>query len=424
MSEQSISFMSALVLFGSAQGLLLALALAFMRRGNRRANLLLSALLLTLALGLVDGFLNLANYYPRYPSLIGVIWPANFLVGPLLYFYVKELCSSRRIVFSGKQALHYLPALVYAVLLIPFYALGADGKIRIWSASVAPLNGLRIFSLESAPLLVVLQKALYYIASFMLISAYSSKIKESFSSIEKISLSWLRTLLVLFFSLCFVFTFYSLCASPFGIYREAGYLFYLSSAAVAYILAFKALTRPEIFSRLDAVHQIELIRTEQNMVQRASFPAAHNSEDAGDSNARGKYQKSLLSDQQAAEISRRLVKLVETERLFLEPEITLPELSERLSVSPHQLSQVINKELGKSFFDFINEYRVREAQTLLGSPESSRFSIIGIALDAGFNSKSAFYTAFGKHTGMTPSEFRKRQGWQAQSPSSHVPGSA
>jgi AraC-like DNA-binding protein len=64
--------------------------------------------------------------------------------------------------------------------------------------------------------------------------------------------------------------------------------------------------------------------------------------------------------------------------------------------------------MNKSFFDFVNEYRVQEAKRLLCSPQSDHLSILGIALDAGFNSKSAFYTAFGKYAGITPSEYRKQ----------------
>jgi AraC-like DNA-binding protein len=121
---------------------------------------------------------------------------------------------------------------------------------------------------------------------------------------------------------------------------------------------------------------------------------------------------------------RRLLRLMEAEKLYLEPELTLPELAAKLSVSPHHLSQVINRETNKSFFDFVNEYRVQEAKRLLGSPKHSHLSILGIALDAGFNSKSAFYTAFGKHIGMTPSEFKKQRRWAEHGATPDLPRSA
>ncbi len=409
--EIPLNVLSTLVLIGAAQGLFLVLALVVNRKGNRRANLFLAALLLLLSLGLVDGFLNVTNSYRDFPHLIGVVWPGNFLIGPFLYLYVRELSSPHRNDPFGKKVLHYLPAVVYSLLLIPFYSLSADEKVRIWASSVAPIRGLGILTLESAPLFVVLQKAAYYTASFFLIAAYSKKIKERFSSIEKISLSWLRTLLVLFFILCFVFTFYSFCASPFGIYREAGYLFYLSSAVVAFVLAFKALIQPEIFVRLDAVHNEEAGETAASTMTAA--PAASDEVPGNGAAGKAKYQKSSLSGEDAAAIRRRLLSIMERERLFLDPDLTLPELSERLGVSPHHLSQVINEDLNKSFFDFVNEYRVRETQRLLSSPEAQHLSILGIALDAGFNSKSAFYSAFSKHTGMNPSQYRKRQAWTA-----------
>ena len=97
--------------------------------------------------------------------------------------------------------------------------------------------------------------------------------------------------------------------------------------------------------------------------------------------------------------------------------LTLPMLSRMIDVSPHYLSQVINEKLNKSFFDYINEYRVQETKEALTSSKSERFSILGIAMDAGFNSKSAFYNAFKRHTGMTPSQFKERH-----SPSGHPGG--
>ncbi len=413
MHEIPVNVLSTLVLIGAAQGLLLVLALVANRKGNRRANLFLAALLFLLSLGLVDGFLNLANYYRTFPHLVGVIWPANFLIGPFLYFYVRELSSPPKKGLFRKQVLHCLPAVLYGLLLIPFYSLGPDEKIRIWVSSVAPIRGLGIFTLESAPLLVMLQKAAYYAASFLLISAYSKKIKERFSSVEKISLSWLRTLLVLFFILCIVFTFYSFCASPFGIYREAGYLFYLSSAVVAFVLAFKALIQPEIFARLDAVHVEENKEDGTGAMIDAAAASIEVSGNGTSAAGKAKYQKSSLSTEDAASIRQHLLLVMERERLFLDPELTLRQLSERLGVSPHHLSQVINEDLNKSFFDFINEYRVRETMRLFGSPGAGHLSILGVALDAGFNSKSAFYTAFSKQTGMNPTQFKKRQAWTA-----------
>jgi len=124
---------------------------------------------------------------------------------------------------------------------------------------------------------------------------------------------------------------------------------------------------------------------------------------------RQKYRKSSLSDDQSYDILKQLLHVMRTDRPFVDPELTLPKLSSRLSVSTHHLSQVLNGTLRKNFYHFVNEYRTREAGRLLFSPESSHLSILGIAMEAGFNSKNAFYAAFKKHTGMTPSQFRQHR---------------
>ena len=98
---------------------------------------------------------------------------------------------------------------------------------------------------------------------------------------------------------------------------------------------------------------------------------------------------------------------MDKEKPYRETGLTLPMLAHMIQVSPHHLSQVINEKLNKSFFDFVNEYRVDDAKKAMTGPDAGRFSILGIAMDAGFNSKSAFYTAFKKHTGITPSRFKE-----------------
>ena len=397
-----------MILIGAVQGLFLAIVLAVMRKGNRRANLFLAGLLFTNCLGLLDGFLDVTNSYAGYPRLIGVLWPGYYLVGPCLYFYVKELTSSKRSTASRIQLLHLLPAAISVLSGLPFYFMNANEKLQMWASMKNPLEGLHISPINAGLLSAVLQKVVYLLLSFRLIAAYSARIKQSFSSVEKISLSWLRTLLALFLSLCFFCVFYALFSASLGISREAHYSFYLVLTAVTFIMALKVFLQPEIFSRLEAVQRAEVIRTDGDMGPALPMAPAEVADAADSSVSKGKYHKSRLTDERAAEIERQLVKIMEIKKPFLEPELTLTELSDALSVSPHHLSQAINRELNKSFFDFVNEYRVQEAKRLLLSPESCHLSILGIALDAGFNSKSAFYAAFTKHAGMTPSEFRKQ----------------
>ncbi len=120
-----------------------------------------------------------------------------------------------------------------------------------------------------------------------------------------------------------------------------------------------------------------------------------------------KYTKSGLTDARLAEYRRRLLHLMRTHRPFLQPDLTLPGLATALGCSINHLSQVINSGLGMSFFDFVNGYRIAHARDLLASPAYRDRRILNIAFAAGFNSSSAFYTAFRKHTGRSPAEYRR-----------------
>ncbi|HNX97044.1 MAG TPA: two-component regulator propeller domain-containing protein [Candidatus Aminicenantes bacterium] len=123
---------------------------------------------------------------------------------------------------------------------------------------------------------------------------------------------------------------------------------------------------------------------------------------AGD---RPKYRTSALTPERAAEIEERLLMAFATDRLFLDPGMTLKKLAEKLRVHPNYLSQIIN-EKGRSFSQFINGYRIEEARKQLLDPQKRNVSILSIAYDTGFYSKSVFNTAFKKITGQTPSQFR------------------
>ena len=91
-------------------------------------------------------------------------------------------------------------------------------------------------------------------------------------------------------------------------------------------------------------------------------------------------------------------------------ELTLADLAERLHTTPHKLSEVLNTEIGETFYDFVNGYRVREVQRRIAAGEARALKILSLALDAGFASKSTFNQVFKKHTSQTPSDFRQTVG--------------
>ena len=104
------------------------------------------------------------------------------------------------------------------------------------------------------------------------------------------------------------------------------------------------------------------------------------------------------------DLRNQLLALMDTAQPYLEPELTLAELARRLRTSPAVLSKVINVGCGQNFNDFVNTYRVAEARRQLADPRRAHYSLLGVALESGFNSKSTFNRVFKKLTGQAPSE--------------------
>ncbi|WP_394992089.1 helix-turn-helix domain-containing protein [Emticicia sp.] len=119
-----------------------------------------------------------------------------------------------------------------------------------------------------------------------------------------------------------------------------------------------------------------------------------------------KYVKSSLTNEIQENTLEKLQSLMQTEKPFLSSTFSLPILAKKLAVSQHHLSQILNESLGQSFFDFTAQHRIEEAKLLLKNQENAHLKIEEIAEMVGYNSKSAFNTAFKKITGMTPSEFK------------------
>jgi AraC-like DNA-binding protein len=123
----------------------------------------------------------------------------------------------------------------------------------------------------------------------------------------------------------------------------------------------------------------------------------------------GKYKNSHLNRERDEEYLKKLLYLLEIEKVYRDENISLQLLSEKSEIPPHYLSRVINEKMNKNFISLINGFRVEEAKKRLADPKDKHLSILGIAFDVGFNSKAAFNRAFKRHTGMTPSGYKKKR---------------
>jgi AraC-like DNA-binding protein len=123
--------------------------------------------------------------------------------------------------------------------------------------------------------------------------------------------------------------------------------------------------------------------------------------------SRGKYEKTSLADAVKEDYKNKLLLYMESRKPYLDSTLCLNNLAEKVAIPAHHLSQVLNICLNQNFFDFINSYRIKESRRLLSEQDSVKKTVLEILYTTGFNSKSVFNAAFKKHTGMTPSQFKK-----------------
>lgn len=219
----------------------------------------------------------------------------------------------------------------------------------------------------------------YHIYILYRLGEYSKSIKQSFSSIEMISLGWLKTMIGigLFFGLIMLFVMIAGPAFKFQTF-EAGKWIILAMVAAMFVISYLAIRQPEIF---------------QLAIETRDF--------------KKKYRTSGMSSQKSEELKQQVLDLMKNDKPFLNNLLSISDLALRLHAPIWYVSQVINEGFQMNFFDFINQYRVEEAKTLLSDSSKDHKTILEIAYEAGFNSKSTFNTAFKKYLKMTPSQFRK-----------------
>jgi AraC-like DNA-binding protein len=205
-------------------------------------------------------------------------------------------------------------------------------------------------------------------------------LRELYSSIERIDLSWCNLLLIAFAAMWFLDFMNWVLGITHIATPTASYWMYMSSILINLVFT--------------------LIVTYKGLTQSASFSGIQ---------GLPKYAASRLDPSECETIIKKLTALIETEKPYLSPSISIEELSKKLNISVKSLSQAIHTGLNQNFYDFINSCRIEEIKKRIHDEQHKNFTLLAIALDAGFNSKSVFNAAFKKHTGITPKEFRYQQ---------------
>ncbi|QHT68253.1 AraC family transcriptional regulator [Rhodocytophaga rosea] len=383
-SEGILQILTILNLLGAAQGLFMALLVLSMKSANRKASILLATLLFCFSMSIGGATLGVSGYYLRFPHLIRVGDPFVLLLGPLFYLYARSLA---RYPLRPKELLHFVPFLVYVLSLIPFFAGTATEKI----AFVQQMQESRSAGIIVIVVLRLVFLLAYSVITYRFLQTYTARIKENFSNIDKLNLDWLIAVskLLLLVIVCSVGMYVLILFSKLS-FLESNYINAFLVSLVIYAVGFLGVRQSRVFAAAP-------------LPVSTAIPV---SIEPAETKPATKYENSTLSQEKSSRYLQKLLHSMQQDKLYLDSELSLQTLADKLSIPPHYLSQVINEQLGQNFFDFVNTYRVEEVKSRLTDPKNQHLTILAIAFDAGFNSKSAFNLAFKSITGFTPSQFR------------------
>lgn len=367
--------MKELLYIGIAQGVLLSILLIIRNYQSNNNTWYLAVFVLALT-GIISGPL-LNEYFSTWAGLFPD--PLVFLIGPSIYLFILSFSQN----LNWKDHLvHAIPFLIYIPVLILFYQLVLNSAPnRLDTAEVyGSFFAILIASSKFIHLL------LYGYASFGALKRHENVVQTLYSSTDGKDLHWLKILLWSFLILTVVSILIYITAIQFSAKQMILTLFNLSLFSVfLYVLTFFGLRQQNILVGV--------------------LPPTLNSE-TRKKKSLAKYEKSGLKEREIDSLKEQVIQYLETGQ-FKNPDLNLQQVAEALNTQPHKLSELLNKYMGISFYDLVNRYRVQEVQRLLMHPSTDHLTILAIALENGFNSKSSFNTAFKKFTGMTPSHFRK-----------------
>jgi AraC-like DNA-binding protein len=387
-----------LSLLGGVQGVVLAAALSF-RPTNRRANRLLAALLLAMAAYLLVGAYHLGGYVSRWPWAFGWTHPLPLLFGPLVYLYARHAADGDRSL-RAVDALHAMPAIFLLGWSLPVYLLPTSEKLALYAQMQArQIPEMLVQNLWASWWIKITSGAAYTVATIRVVRRHRRAMEQQYSSLRSVTLDWLLLL-------C------AASAAAWGVVMLAGaaeplrlvpsgtgdQLVAVVMTAAIFLLGYRGLQQPEI-------HVVE-VSPSTNLPPANAPRAAMDSAPTPASPNTGGGERSSLPPGVVRALTDRLQQAMEQEQAWRDAELTLGSLAQTIGTTPHKLSELLNTQVGQSFHDYVNGFRVAEVQRRLRDPDEAHRAVLTLALDAGFASKSTFNAVFRRQTGVTPSAWR------------------
>jgi AraC-like DNA-binding protein len=366
-------------------GIFIAFFLAVLiltKKGRNRADTILGIWMIITGLHLFGYYSFVSEIIYIYPFLMWMNLPYAFVHGPMLYLYTEALTNPER--FKSKTwLLHFVLPVLMILTLLPIMLMSENDRILLYKNNG---KGYENFLLFDWTIPLSISGIIYIVITNILLYKHKKRILNQFSNQEKINLNWLR------------FLFYGMGVTwMIIIFGGSDKLIFSMSSVFLIFIGYFGIKQVGIFTD----YPVELPENETITVMIENRFVSETSVE------KKKYAKSGLNEDTANVLHQQLKNLMETERLFIEPELTLTDLATRLNVHPNYLSQVINELEGVNFYDYINTLRVEEFKRLVLLPQNQKYTLLALAYECGFNSKTAFNRFFKKATDLSPSEYLK-----------------
>jgi AraC-like DNA-binding protein len=366
-----------LLFAGCVQAILLATYLFF--HSSIRGSHLFGFLLLFLTIHLFLVANDRQEFFMQFPHLLHITWLVPALYGPIILIFVRRITR-----YSLKpklvEWLYFVPFLLLLIYHLPFY-LQPGAEKRAYIADFA-LSVKDDFGLINQ--LVNVLHVTFFAASLWFYNLYRKKIL-NYAAAEETRLLWLGNFLWINLTIvCIgVAVFY---ARKYNLPMVGGIYPYhfLGVIFLIYWSAYKLIRQPAIF---------------QSEMEEGSFAEVPEVQSA--------TEDARPVTEQHRQLANDIKKLMEEEKLYRTAGLTLPDMAAKLKSNKQYVSEAINLVFGKNFYDFVNEFRLKEFTDKLESQEDQNLTLLGIASNAGFNSKATFNAVFKKHYGMTPSEYQR-----------------
>ena len=326
-------------------------------------------------------FLDITHSSFQFPHVLGLSFAFPLLHGAFLYLYASSL--TKRDAFKWTSMLpHFLPFVLLLVLGWPFYSLSGAEKIAVFESEGAGFEWYETVKRFG----ILISGVGYVLAALFLIRKHRKAVENEFSNTEHKMLRWLEYLSIGLGVLWFLVAFFD------------DQIIFSGVTLFVLFIGFYGIQQVPIF------HMVEM---QQSWTENRNATNLNYSNDQASHPATEpiRYAKSGLKTEGVEQVCQQLAALMLNDAPYTNPKLTLVDLARSLDIHPNYLSQVINDREQKNFFHYINTLRVEAFLRQAAMPKNKHYTLLALAYDCGFNSKSTFNKYFKHRTGKTPSEY-------------------